>query len=82
MSAEEIAAKFAERNRLQRKRARYFRKKGRQERLQHSRMHLPTIQDPSMFAVKCKPSKEKDLVAQVYKKEKEKKIFFFLSIFF
>ena len=28
-------------------------------------MHLPTIQDPSLFAVKCKPSKEKDLVAQL-----------------
>jgi transcription antitermination factor NusG len=65
ISAEEIAAKFAERNKIQRRRARYFRKKGKQERLQHSTMHLPTIKDPCLFAVRCKPSKEKDLVAQI-----------------
>jgi transcription antitermination factor NusG len=64
-SVADIAARFAARNKAQRQRARYYRKKGKQQRLQHSRLHLPTIKDPCLFAVKCKPGKEKDLVAQI-----------------
>ena len=68
-SAEEIARHFAMKDRQQNAARKKFKKLGEETLILYSSQNIPDIQrDPSLFAVKCKPGMEKQLVCQILNK--------------
>jgi transcription elongation factor SPT5 len=74
MSAAEIARNFKERRRIEKERERVFKRLSKESMIMHRKVHLPTVHDPTLFAVKCKPSMERQLVCQILNKA-----FFFMK---
>ena len=66
--AEDIAASIKMRARNDRMQQKHYKRLRNESMIKHRGIHLPADTDPKMFAVKCKPSMEQQLVCQILNK--------------